>query len=129
MRAEFFSPQGLPGHLKYTHGLRDEEMKQEQAAVAAARGVAERAEAMLALITQLKAIRQEKAELLKEADESLRERVDALEARELDIRNELRKLEVVTQLVELDLFADRIKYAEQEPDREAEPTPDGAPGA
>jgi hypothetical protein len=105
-------------------------MKQQRAAVvAAAKGVAERAEAMLALITQLKAIRQEKAELLKEADESLRERVDALEARELDIRNELRKLEVVTQLVELDLFKDRLKDVEQEPDREAEPTPDGRPGA
>ena len=115
--------------MKYTNGLRGEEMKQQQAAVVAARGVAESAEAMLALITQLKAIRQEKVELLKEEDKSLRERVDALEARELDIRNELRKLEVVTQLVELGLFGDRIKDVEQEPDREAEPTPDGAPGA
>lgn len=105
-------------------------MKQQQAAVVAARGVAERAEVTLALITQLRAIRQEKALVLKQEDESLHDCVDALEARELDIHNELRKLEVVTQVLEPAKFGDCIKNVEQEEaDREAEPTPNGAPGA
>jgi hypothetical protein len=131
---EFFSPQGLHGHLKYTHGLRGEEMKQQQAAAVLAGGVVERAHHTRELITELETIRKKLKELRPQrrtgdgwgnytTDGAISDACDALEARELEVRNEIRKLEgkppLVLKLVKKRGFwssSESLELVEQPPD-------------
>lgn len=101
---EHFSPQGLNGHLRFKHGLEGEAVKEqtEVATVTVAEGIRDRTDATVGLIDRLKGIRREIAKIAEspvqeglfhsEPDEAMQDCLAALEERELEIRNEIRKL-------------------------------------
>jgi hypothetical protein len=104
MCGELFSPQGLNGHLRFTHGMRGDEMRQQQGAAVIAGGVAERSRHTRDLIAELETIRAKLNELRPKAEKSdgwgghtpdgaITDACEALEARELEVRNEIRKLQ------------------------------------
>lgn len=96
---EYFSPQGLSGHLRFTHGIKGREVKQKMSGASVATGVAERSRQTLDLVAQIKAVQQELQELASQGslfgffkDETLEDCKAALRDRELELRNEIRKM-------------------------------------
>jgi hypothetical protein len=66
---QFFSPQGLNGHLRFHHGQEGKTVKTAQKEAVIAGGIAERARVTMELVRQLKQVREQKLELEKFADE------------------------------------------------------------
>lgn len=100
---ELFAPQGLNGHLRWKHGLEVEAVKAqtEAATVTVADGLAERADVTTELVNQLNGIQTEISKLPPstggfwdnpKCDGSVEDCRTALQDRELEIRNEIRKL-------------------------------------
>ena len=97
---ELFAPQGLNGHLRWKHGLEGEAVKEqtEAATVTVADGLAERADITTELIGQLHRIQGEIKNLPPandgwgNPDEVVADCRIALDKRELEIHNEIRKL-------------------------------------
>lgn len=97
-----FSPQGLNGHLRFKHGLEGQAVTQqtEAATVTVADGLAERTDITVGLIDRLKGVRREMENLPQRGffadedgcDEAMDDCLAALQLRELEIRNEVRKL-------------------------------------
>jgi hypothetical protein len=101
---ELFSPQGLNGHLRFTHGLGGDEMKQQQEAAVIVAGVTERARRTAELVRQLRDLQAQRLELSKpderdENDDAYRDCASALDAAVLEVRNEIRKLQDKPPLV------------------------------
>lgn len=94
---KYFSPQGMNGHLRFTHKQGIETMQKTKSRSVISGGIAARARHAAALVEQLQSIRAKKAELggggwFDEADDAMDDARAALEQSERELRGELRKL-------------------------------------
>lgn len=103
---EFFSPQGLAGHMRFKHDLESDEAADVLARVSVQGGVSERAKKTLELVQQLGELRDELQKLEKHGSDwddqlppVLNECKEALAEHELYLVNELRKLRGKPELV------------------------------
>ena len=95
---EYFSPQGLSGHLRFKHDMEARDVKQAVEDAGVAGGIRERTDATMGFIRQLQEIRAERDKLTQQVDAFIADTdgllddcVEALDAQELDVRNQLRK--------------------------------------
>jgi hypothetical protein len=127
---QYFSPQGLNGHLRFHHGQEGETVKTAQKEAVISGGIAERAKTTMELVRQLKQVREQKAEVEELAtdswgaeDEAMSDALAALTLSEQELRAELRKASGRDQLPKkkgfLDaLFSDDDEAAESESDED-----------
>jgi hypothetical protein len=129
---QFFSPQGLNGHLRFHHGQEGTTVKTAQREAVIAGGIAERAKATMELVRQLKQVREQKLELVQlaeddggdlfaEADEAMADAVAALTLSEQELRAELRKAANRGEpLPKKKGFLDTLFSADEDEDAESE---------
>lgn len=128
---KLFSPQGLNGHLRFHHKTGGDEVTRQVAEATVTAGLIERVEHTQELVQRLLNARKMR-KLLGEPgqdDVGARDCCEALEARELEILNEIRKLEGKRPLVpavqrdaySAHLFGSGPKYVEQGPENAPEP--------
>jgi len=122
-----FSPQGLNGHLRFHHKTGGDEVTRQVAEATVTAGLVERVEHTQELVQQLVNARKMRALLGAESsqDDGARDCCEALKERELEIRNEIRKLGGKPPLVpgEPSWWDGSIEYVEEKADKE--PGPDG----
>jgi len=123
---QFFSPQGLNGHLRFHHGQEGETVKTAQKEAVIAGGIAERAKTAMELVRQLKQVREQRRELEEEieddwgTDEAMADAIATLKRAEKELSDELRKASGRDQLPKKKGFLDTLFSSDEGAESESE---------
>jgi hypothetical protein len=124
---QFFSPQGLNGHLRFHHGQEGKEVKTAQKEAVIAGGIAERARTAMELVRQLKQVRKDKLELEEEiedgfftSDQAMEDAIATLKLAEKELTDELRKASGRDQLPKKKGFLDTLFSSDEDAESESD---------
>lgn len=122
---QFFSPQGLNGHLRFHHGQEGETVKTAQKEAVISGGIAERAKTALELVRQLKQVHEERLGLEKKRDDwdedsVLENAIATLKHAEKELSDELRKASGRDQLPKKKGFLDTLFSSDEDAESESD---------